>query len=62
MRRETQGKSEPNLITTSLRVERDLLAQFQGHAAKNYRTGSQELRRLMAEYVKAAEQGEAVGS
>lgn len=58
-RARSRAKRDESLITTSLRVERDLLDQFQARAKQNYRSGSAEMRRLMAEYVAAAENGEA---
>jgi hypothetical protein len=62
MGREMQRKRESVLVTTSLRVERELLDDFQRHAQRNYRTGSAELRRLMAEYVKNAAEQEAAAA
>jgi predicted transcriptional regulator len=59
MRRETNRKRETNRVTTSFRVEPDLLEQFKAKAERNFRSPSWEIRRLMSEYVNAEEEAQA---
>ena len=59
MARETNRKREEGLVTTSFRVEVDLLEEFRTKAKKNFRSPSWEIRRLMTEYVKAEEEAKA---
>lgn len=55
----TQRKSTPELITTSLRVEREKLDRFRLTAEANRRTVSQELRWLMDKAIEQHEQEDA---
>jgi hypothetical protein len=43
------------LVTTSFRVELDVLEQFRAKAKTNYRSPSWEIRRLMNEYLNGKE-------
>lgn len=55
MRSATKKKSaqasDGRLVTTSFRVETDLLDEFRAKARKNFRSPSWEIRRLMTEYI-----------
>lgn len=52
MERESNRNAEsPLLVTTTFRVEPELLERFKAQAKKDYRSMSAELRRLMSEHL-----------
>jgi hypothetical protein len=51
-KKKSQQESDVRLVTTSFRVETDLLDEFRTKARKNFRSPSWEIRRLMTEYIK----------
>jgi hypothetical protein len=47
----TNRNGDPVRVTTSFRVEPELLAQFRALARRNFRSPSWEFRRLMTAYI-----------
>lgn len=51
----TKPKGKHVTVTTSFRVEPDLLNEFRALARRNFRSPSWEFRRLMTEYINEEE-------